>query len=418
MKTKMLLFAGLPLLLLVLVLLCPGYGAAQSSPPLAVLITGPDYSPAKNVYTGSFSVNDPSQVRYLVYTVEDADLGTVTIPNQEVNLGGFNSRPFQLDGAQLTPEHKYVLKVQAVDRSGNLIERSGENYSPNAGEQFMLASKEFVHKPPAAPTPDFKIDSATPNEAVTELELILNVPGSFPVLKYDGFILDDAGQRVGTIAEGLYHGPTLLIPLSKAIQDASEEREYKVTLNLYTKDDQVAQAVYPVKLRPQVKPGLFQQIWAALAASPLIALAIVVVVSAVVTAVILIGKRPRNDLPPVRPPVTMTQTSPRHSRRSRLLVRIVQSPGAARGAEKQVTSFPCVVGKDKTCAICIDDSHISRKHLDITLEDGHVFVTDLNSTNGTFINDVRLRSGAATHISGAVSVRLGDRTVLDLETGD
>jgi hypothetical protein len=415
MKTKMLLFAGLPLLLLVL--LCPVHSAAQTGSSFIVLIDGPKYNPVKNVYTGSFSVNDPSLVRNLIYTVEDADLGTVTIPDTEVNLGGFNSRPFQLDGAQLAPEHKYILKVKAVDWSDHYIQRSGENYSPNAGEQFMLASKEFVHKPPPVPTPEVKIDSVTPNYTANELELMLTVPGSIPVLKYDGFIVDDAGQRVGTIAEELYHGPTLLIPLPRAIQDASEEREYKVTLNLHTKDDQVAQAVYAVKLRPPVKPGLFQRIGAALAANPLIALTIVIVISVVAIALILFGKRRQNNhVPPLgRPPTENTMGAVAVVRRNQLTVRVVQSQATGRGLEKRVTSFPCVIGRDENCDICIKDSALSRKHLRIDFRDGHFFVTDLDSKNGTFINDVQLRSRAVTHISGTVSVRLGDRTILELE---
>ena len=82
-----------------------------------------------------------------------------------------------------------------------------------------------------------------------------------------------------------------------------------------------------------------------------------------------------------------------------------------------VTSFPCRIGRGETCPIRIDDSQLSREHLEITLEGGHFFVTDL-SRNGTFIGDERLRKGAATRISGAVSVRLGDQTILELDTGD
>ena len=207
MKTKTLLSAGLPLLLLVLILLCPGHGAAQSSPPLIVEIKGPIPSPARDFYTGSFNVNDPLQVRYLVYTVEDADTGMVRISDVQVNLGGFNSKPFQLDAAQLEPQHKYLLKVQAVNRSGDLIQRSGENPGLNAGEQSVLASKEFVHQPPEETEFEIRIDSVTPDFAANELSVMHRVLGGYEVLKYDGFINDDSGQRVSNITMDLYPGP-------------------------------------------------------------------------------------------------------------------------------------------------------------------------------------------------------------------
>jgi hypothetical protein len=419
MKTKMLLSAGLTLLLLILALTCPVISAAQANPPVTVLINGPDYNPTRNIYRGSFSVGNARQVRDLVYVVEDADAGTVAIPDTRVNLGGFDSKPFELDGARLKPERKYLLKVQAVDSSGNLIERSGENYGRSGGEQFILASKEFAHQPPAAPKFEYKINAVNADYAADTLTIMLSVPSGFPVWKYDGFIVDDTGRQVGAIREDLYRGPALVASLPGGIEDATEEHTYKVTLNLYTRDDQQAQTVYEVKLKPPAKPGLFQRIGSALTQSPLIALAIVLVISVVATAVVLINKRPRHDLPPFqRPPVENTQANYVVPRRSRLRVRVVQSPGASRGVEKLVTSFPCVIGRDEKCDICIKDSALSRKHLEIDFRDGHFFVTDRESTNGTFINDTRLRTGAATRVSGVVSVRLGTRTILELDTGD
>jgi hypothetical protein len=419
MKTKMLLYAGLPLLLLVLTLICPVHSAAQATPPVAVLINGFEYDAAMNTYKGSFSVSNPHAVNYLVYSVEDAETGTKAVPDIQVSLGGFSSRPFELDGAQLRPAHKYVLKVQAVDLQGNLLQRSGENYGQSAGEQFILASKEFTHQPPVPPEFGFKIDSVNADYTADTLTIRLTVPGVFHVLAYDGFIVDDTGQRVGVIAKDLYQMPELAVPLPAGIEEAIEAHKYKVMLKLYTREDQQAEDTYEVTLTPPPEPGLFQRIGTALARSPLIALAIVVVISAVASVLILINKRPRRDLPPFqRPPVDNTGTSHRVPRRSRLRVRVVESPSASRGLEKLVTSFPCVIGRDEKCDICIKDSALSRKHLEINFRDGHFFVTDRESTNGTFINDVRLRTGAATRVSGAVSLRLGERTILELDTGD
>jgi hypothetical protein len=389
---------------------------AQEGPGVIVLIGGPDYNAATNVYGGSFSVNNPSQVRYLVYTVEDADAGTVVVGDTQVNLGGFNSKLFELDGTQFKAEHKYLLKVMAVDESGNLIQRTGDNAGQEPSEQFILASKEFTHLPPPAPVFAFKIDSANADYDTDELIMRLTVPGGFRVLKYDGYIIDDTGQQVGVIPGALFTGPELVAPLPEAMEEATEQHEYTLTLRLYTQDDQQAEQIYKIKATPPPPPGFFTRIFSALTQNPLIAVAILLVLSGVVTAIILIGRRPPpSALPEMRPPQDESTRGPRVAvRRNRLHVRVVQSPGASRGAEKTIKDFPCVIGKDKSCAIVIDDPHVSRRHLEITLKDNYFFVTD-TSSNGSFINDVQLRKGAATHIPGVVSVRLGDQTILELE---
>jgi hypothetical protein len=45
-----------------------------------------------------------------------------------------------------------------------------------------------------------------------------------------------------------------------------------------------------------------------------------------------------------------------------------------------------VVGRDPGCAIHLDDPSVSSRHARITIVDGHPFITDLGSTNGTRIN--------------------------------
>lgn len=416
MTTKIALRAWLLLVLLTLGLVVPADSVAQTDSSLIVLISGPDYNVAKNIYTGSFSVNNPNQLAYLIYMVEDADAGTVAISETQVSLGGFNSRRFELDGAKLKAERKYLLRVQAVDGRGNLIPRPGENYGQDSSEQYLLASKEFVHQPPGAPRFDFKIDAINADLDTEQLIVRLSVPGGFQVLKYDGFIVDDTGQQVGAIPSALYPGPELLAPLPEAMLLAIEARKYRVTLRLYTQDQQQAEQAYEVVVIPPPRPRLGQRILGALDQTPLIALAIVGVIAAVVTTLILVGRRQRNFLPPIGPPVhENTLSGNARIRRNQLRVRVVQSPGTSRGLQKIVKSFPCTVGKDPGCAICIDDSHVSRRHLEFTLRDGYFFVTDLGSSNGTFINDDQLRTGATMPIAGAISLRLGDRTIIDVE---
>lgn len=64
-----------------------------------------------------------------------------------------------------------------------------------------------------------------------------------------------------------------------------------------------------------------------------------------------------------------------------------------------LTEFPFFIGKLKTNVdYTIDDNSISRFHAKIEKEEELFFLTDLNSTNGTFINGCRLDTNKRTNI--------------------
>jgi CheY-like chemotaxis protein len=78
---------------------------------------------------------------------------------------------------------------------------------------------------------------------------------------------------------------------------------------------------------------------------------------------------------------------------------------ALRGrAELVVSSFPCVLGRGRDCGHRLADPLVSRRHCELSLRGGQVFVEDLGSRNGTSLNRLRLR--------GARPLADGDR--LDL----
>jgi VWFA-related protein len=52
------------------------------------------------------------------------------------------------------------------------------------------------------------------------------------------------------------------------------------------------------------------------------------------------------------------------------------------------------VGRSSDCDLAIsDDTEISKKHCELVLEGGYVLINDLNSTNGTFVNGVPVKTG-------------------------
>lgn len=52
------------------------------------------------------------------------------------------------------------------------------------------------------------------------------------------------------------------------------------------------------------------------------------------------------------------------------------------------------IGRSTDCDLTItDDEEISKRHCELAMEGGYVLISDLNSTNGTFVNGVPIKSG-------------------------
>lgn len=67
---------------------------------------------------------------------------------------------------------------------------------------------------------------------------------------------------------------------------------------------------------------------------------------------------------------------------------------------------PCVtLGRTKDCDIVIPSTHLSRRHAEITEHDGSLVINDLNSSNGTYVNDHKITQS---------SLRAGDKIRLDV----
>jgi hypothetical protein len=49
-----------------------------------------------------------------------------------------------------------------------------------------------------------------------------------------------------------------------------------------------------------------------------------------------------------------------------------------------------IVGRSSICDICIDDGQMSRQHFCLEAVNGEVYISDLNSTNGTSVNGIRI----------------------------
>jgi hypothetical protein len=71
------------------------------------------------------------------------------------------------------------------------------------------------------------------------------------------------------------------------------------------------------------------------------------------------------------------------------------------GLERTVELLcPFTMGRDRSCELVLADAEVSRKHARLETQGGVVFVRDLESSNGTFLNGQRLTS--------AIEAREGD----------
>jgi len=70
------------------------------------------------------------------------------------------------------------------------------------------------------------------------------------------------------------------------------------------------------------------------------------------------------------------------------------------GTEIKVNKTVCTVGRDSDCDIVLSQGYPSRQHAQIFEQGGSLFIKDLNSTNGTFVNGQRAYN--------AMMIRSGD----------
>ncbi len=68
-----------------------------------------------------------------------------------------------------------------------------------------------------------------------------------------------------------------------------------------------------------------------------------------------------------------------------------------------------LVGRGEDCELCLPLESVSRSHACIRFENEEYVVEDLNSTNGTFVNNVRVRQCTLRHND---QIRVGEALIL------
>ncbi len=85
--------------------------------------------------------------------------------------------------------------------------------------------------------------------------------------------------------------------------------------------------------------------------------------------------------------------------------RLTAISGRLKGSVFKIEDLPVVIGRETSATLCIADASVSRRHTRIEKEDGHFVIADLDSLNGTFVNDVPVKRRKLQH---GDRVRIGD----------
>ena len=91
--------------------------------------------------------------------------------------------------------------------------------------------------------------------------------------------------------------------------------------------------------------------------------------------------------------------------------RLAAISGKHKGAIFALSEEPLVIGRETAANLCIADASVSRRHSKVEKKDDGFVITDLESLNGTFVNDVPVKSRLLEH---GDRVRIGDSQFLFL----
>jgi hypothetical protein len=75
---------------------------------------------------------------------------------------------------------------------------------------------------------------------------------------------------------------------------------------------------------------------------------------------------------------------------------VVRSGGGRSGETFAALDGGTTIGRSPDCPVFLDDVTVSRKHAVVVQRDGHWFIEDQGSLNGTFVNRKRVESAELT----------------------
>src|SRR5690242_17199919 len=91
---------------------------------------------------------------------------------------------------------------------------------------------------------------------------------------------------------------------------------------------------------------------------------------------------------------------------SQLPTVVVAIRAAGGGMKEYSFRAPFKIGRAEDCEVSIKDDFVSRYHASIAVENGAWWLTDLNSSNGIFVNGQRVQR---VPLGNGLGIRLGEK---------
>ena len=110
------------------------------------------------------------------------------------------------------------------------------------------------------------------------------------------------------------------------------------------------------------------------------------------------GQRSRRRVPA---PAAPAPTAPRARRTRGTATELVQVEPADQAGRRYPLGDEITVGRAAGCQVTVDDTYVSQLHARVFTREGQLFVEDLGSTNGTYLNRVK--------VAGPMVMQKGDR---------
>jgi pSer/pThr/pTyr-binding forkhead associated (FHA) protein len=93
--------------------------------------------------------------------------------------------------------------------------------------------------------------------------------------------------------------------------------------------------------------------------------------------------------------------------------RLLRMNGPLQSRRIELPSTVCILGRDPNSTVHLEEESVSKQHARVSLQEGRIYIEDLGSSNGTFVNGRRVHE--KIELRPGDLVRLG-AVILKLET--
>ena len=422
---------------------------AHNAPPGAVAVIDNGVAINEQILSFSLGISNSEQIDRLVVRVED-DGGIRVIPDDIIVSQPGSAAVVEINVAGFEPEEEYQIKVFALNQSDEFIRNE-------KGEEILI-ERPFKMSEPEEIQFEFLINDVTVNYASQLMTITLDISNPDLVQVYSGFVSDsDDNSTISQLPETLFSEEQkttkrIVASLPDKIFVETEKKEYELTLilEIYDANNQEFKQFREsgeFSPTPPTPPGFIATLIGRLGASPAILSAIVGVLLTMILLVMWRSQRAKNKLVPVvRPPVenkTMLFSDPifkdLHHREdeegfdtiSPTVATAIQSERESvptqkakvvvmRMPKEQIMDsrvfnmFPLTIGREKADVIVREDPYISRRHVEIGVENNRFYVRDLGSKSGVQVDGVQVAAGQKVTIGRKTRLKLSSKTMIEI----